>query len=188
MTVYYERSTYLLSKAYFWLNTSLGEQFLGSWFTDTGRRSEIFLCTKFGSSDIFGTTPNPPGTFTRVSKPSYIRKALLHSLSSLKTDYIDLYYQHRVDITVPIELVVQTLGEFIESGQIRWIGLSECGIETLKHARAVPKYGEKVIALQNEYSPLALDIEHNGILDTTRELGLGIVAYSPLSRGLLGGQ
>lgn len=157
---------------------------MGKWFTETGRRSEIFLCTKFGSRDPDDTS----GNRIKNSKPSYIRQALKRSFSKLKTDYIDLYYQHRADPDVPIEIVVQTLGEFIESGQVRWIGLSECGIDTLRRAKSVPKYGEKVIALQNEYSPLTLEIEKNGTLNATRELGIAIVAYSPLSRGLIGGE
>lgn len=162
----------------------IAEEALGEWFTKTGRRDEIFLCSKFGSRDLDDTA----GKFGRNSKPSYIRKAIKRSLSNLKTDCIDLYYQHRVDTTVPVELVVQTLGEFIESGQLKWIGFSECGVDTLKRAKAVPKFGEKVIALQNEFSPLSLDVEKNGILETTRELGIAMVAYSPLSRGLIGGE
>ena len=171
-----------------YLYSLLAEEFLGKWFKETGRRDEIFLCTKFGSVFKFDPDKDMAGSFSPNSKPSYIREAITKSLDKLKTDRIDLYYQHRVDPSVPIEVVMETLGEFVDSGKVSWIGLSECGIDTLKRARAVPKYGEKVIALQNEYSPLSLDIENNGVLEATRELGIGLVAYSPFSRGLLGGE
>ena len=155
---------------------------LGEWFTSTGRRDEIFLCTKFG-----GGIPEPPSWET-ASRPSYIRSAIKRSLFQLKTTYIDLYWQHRVDPRVPIEIVVQTLGEFVDSGHIKYIGLSECSIDTLKRARAVPKYGEKVIAAQVEFSPFTLVMEKNGFAKAAEELGVGIVAYSPLGRGLMSGR
>lgn len=162
--------------------TYIAEVALGEWFTATGRRNEIFLCTKFG-----GGIPDPPSRDT-VSRPSYIRSALKRSLSQLKTTYIDLYWQHRVDPKVPIEVVVETLGEFIESGHIKYIGLSECSIDTLRRAKAVSKYGEKVVAAQVEYSPFTLIIEKNGFAKAAKELGVGIVAYSPLGRGLMSGR
>ncbi|KAG6823761.1 hypothetical protein H0H93_003117, partial [Arthromyces matolae] len=121
------------------------QSLIGQWFTTTGRRSEIFLATKFGGweLDAGNTVPN--------SKPSYIVKAFQRSLAELKTDYVDLYYQHRVDPEVPIEVVIDTLKPFVESGQIRWIGLSECSIDTLKRAKAIPGIGNKVIAAQMEF-------------------------------------
>ena len=123
-----------------------------------------------------------------ISTPSHIRKAFARSLERLKTDYIDLYYQHRVDPDVPIEVVLETLKEFVDKGQIKWIGLSECTANVLKRARAVPGIGEKVVVAQMEYSPFALDIEEEGFVDVARELGVGIVAYSPLGRGMMSGK
>ena len=94
-----------------------------------------------------------------ISQPSYVRRAFLRSLSQLKTDYVDLYYQHRVDAKVPIEIVLEALREFVESGQIKYLGLSECSVETLKRAKKVKGLGDKIIAVQMEYSPFTLDIE-----------------------------
>ncbi|KAJ8519182.1 hypothetical protein ONZ45_g3834 [Pleurotus djamor] len=161
-----------------------GETVLGRWFAQTGRRSEIILATKFGASDL----SNPARAAFPNSKPSYIKWQVENSLKALQTDYIDLYYQHRVDPEVPIEVTMTALGELIESGKIRWIGLSECSIETLKRAKAVPGVGEKVIAVQMEFSPLEISIEKNGFADAAKELGVGIVTYSPLARGFISGR
>ena len=106
----------------------------------------------------------------------------------MQTDYVDLYYQHRVDPEVPIEIVVKTQGEFIDSGKIRYIGLSECSIDTLRRARAVLKYGAKVVAAQMEFSPFTLVMEKNGFIKAAEELGVSVVAYSPLARGLVSGR
>lgn len=106
----------------------------------------------------------------------------------MNTSYIDLYYQHRVDPKVPIEIVLETLREPIEKGVIRWIGLSECSAEVLRRAKAVPVLGGKVIACQMEYNPFELTIEKNGFLNATREAGVALVAYSPLGRGLATGR
>ncbi|KAF8064101.1 Aldo/keto reductase [Lyophyllum atratum] len=158
------------------------EDLIGQWFTQTGRRSEIFLATKFGAWDIDSDIRKPN------SKPSYIVKAFQKSLSKLKTDYVDLYYQHRVDPEVPIEVVLETLRPFLESGQIKWIGLSETSVATLKRARAVQGVGEKVIAAQMEYSPFELSVEKTGFADAINEFGMAVVAYSPLGRGLVTGR
>ncbi|KAF7978065.1 hypothetical protein HWV62_1705 [Athelia sp. TMB] len=161
-------------------NTS--EATLGSWFAKTGRRSDIFLATKFGAWDPkIGRDGGP------ISKPSYIPKALELSLAALKTDYIDLYYQHRVDPTVPIEIVLEALRPAVEAGKVRWLGLSECDVDTLRRAKAVKGLGDKVVALQVEFSPFSLDIEKNGIAAAADELGVSIVAYSPLGRGMVAG-
>ena len=129
---------------------------------------------------MFNTSPN--------SKPSYIARQFKYSLSALKTDYIDLYYQHRVDPEVPIEVVLETLRPYVESGQIRWLGLSECSAATLKRAKAVKGIGEKVVVVQMEFSPFELEIEKSGFVDVVNEAGIAIVAYSPLSRGLVTGK
>ncbi|KAJ7270908.1 Aldo/keto reductase [Mycena rebaudengoi] len=162
------------------------EEVLGEWFTQTGRRAEVFLATKFGAIDLRDDRPNK--SFAPISAPSYIRWAFARSLARLKTDYVDLYYQHRVDPRVPIEVVLETLRPYVESGQIRWLGLSECSAATLRRARAVPGVGERVVAVQMEYSIFDLEIESNGLLEAAREAGIAVVAYSPLGRGLLTGK
>ncbi|PCH34484.1 Aldo/keto reductase [Wolfiporia cocos MD-104 SS10] len=160
------------------------EEMIGKWFTETGRREEIFLATKFGSMDMSG----PTIVWTPKSTPSYIRTQLERSFKALQTDYIDLYYQHRVDPNVPIEVVLETLRPYMESGKIRYLGLSECSIEVLRRAKAVPGVGEKVVVCQMEYSPFTLEIETSGFVAAARELGVAIVAYSPLGRGLITGR
>ncbi|KAJ7058181.1 NADP-dependent oxidoreductase domain-containing protein [Mycena amicta] len=165
------------------------EEVLGDWFSATGRRSEIFLATKFGAIDLreqAGT--DEVKSLAPCSDPAYIVQAVERSLSLLKTHYIDLYYQHRVDPTVPIEVVLETLKPFLDQGTIRWLGLSECSPSTLRRARAVPGIGERVVAVQMEYSPFDLEIEQNGLLEAARETGVAVVAYSPLGRGLLTGK
>ncbi|CCM06803.1 uncharacterized protein FIBRA_09103 [Fibroporia radiculosa] len=161
------------------------EEILGKWFKDTGRRAEIFLATKFGS---FDTTPGAENKYKSNSKPSYIKRQLENSLKELQTEWIDLYYQHRVDSEVPIEVVLETLRPYIESGKIKYLGLSECSIDVLRRARAVPGVGEKIIAVQMEYSPLELGIETSGFVAAARELGVGIVAYCPLGQGVMSGK
>lgn len=165
--------------------STIAEASLAKWFAHTGRRSEIFLATKFGSRNLELPSDSPNGP---TSTPSYIRRAFRRSLDQLKTDYIDLYYQHRVDPKVPIEVVVETLREFIDNGQLRWIGLSECSAATLRRARAVKGVGEKVIAVQMEFSPFTLDIEKSGFMNAVEETGVAVVAYSPLGRGLASGK
>ncbi len=141
-----------------------------------GTREKLVIATKFGfkiGKSIFGVD----------SSPANIRKVCDESLARLGTDYIDLFYQHRVDPSVPIEDVVGTLAELIAEGKIRHIGLSEAGPETLRRAAAVAP----ITALQSEYSLWERDVEHD-ILPTCRELGIGFVPYSPLGRGFLTGQ
>jgi aryl-alcohol dehydrogenase-like predicted oxidoreductase len=150
----------------------------------TDRRSEIFLATKFGAFD-----PDRSASATSaISKPSYIRKALSRSLRLLNTNYIDLYYQHRVDPDVPVEVVMEVLREPVETGVIKWIGLSECSADYVRRARSVPGIGKKVIACQVEYSPFELYIEKNGLARFCEEEGVAIVPYSPLGRGLVSGR
>lgn len=166
----------------FWGTASVygaSEDLIGQWFLQTSRRSEIFLATKFGS--VLGISDNKPN-----SKPSYIRGQLQRSLARLRTDDIDLYYQHRVE--VPIEVVLETLQPFVEGGQIRWIGLSECSIATLKRAKAVKCVGEKVVAAQLEFSPFELYVEKTGFINVINGAGMALVAYSPLGRGLVTGR
>ncbi|KAG6856539.1 hypothetical protein H0H87_003358 [Tephrocybe sp. NHM501043] len=182
----YDALTYAADRGMTFWDTSdvygTSEDLIGQWFTATGRRSEIFLATKFGAWDP------ESGNITPNSKPSYILKAFQRSLAKLKTDYVDLYYHHRVDPDVPIEVVLEVLRPFVEKGQIKWIGLSECSIDVLKRAKAVKGIGEKVIAAQMEFSPFELYLEKSGFVDTAKELGVSVVAYAPLGRGLVTGR
>ncbi|KAJ7619296.1 NADP-dependent oxidoreductase domain-containing protein [Roridomyces roridus] len=159
------------------------EEIIGEWFAKTGRRSSIFLATKFGLIDQ-GDGKDPKF----CSSPSHVRESVHKSLKALQTTYIDLYYQHRVDPAVPIEVVLETLRPFVDSGVIKYLGLSECSAATLRRAKAVPGIGSKVVAVQMEYSPFELGIERNGLLEAAKELGVGVVAYSPLGRGLITGR
>ncbi|KAJ6578889.1 NADP-dependent oxidoreductase domain-containing protein [Mycena vulgaris] len=160
------------------------ERIIGDWFAQTGRRSEIFLTSKFGAGDL----REGPNKGRICSDPAYIPQAVQRSLKMLQTDYIDLYYQHRVDPAVPIEVVLEALRPFVERGQIRWLGLSECSAATLRRAKAVPGIGDKVVAVQMEYSPFELGIETDGLLDAANETSVTVVAYSPLGRGLITGR
>lgn len=142
-----------------------------------GRRDEVVLTSKFGLMSHIGRQ-GPVD-----SSAANIRAAVEGSLSRLDTDYIDLYYQHRVDKTVPIEEVVGALTDLIAEGKIRHIGLSEAGPDTIRRANAV----YPITALQSEYSLWTRDGE-DGTLDLLRELGIGFVPYSPLARGMLSGK
>ncbi|RGB32840.1 aryl alcohol dehydrogenase, partial [Rhizophagus diaphanus] len=140
-------------------------------------RNKVFLCTKFAFLQENGEI--------KVSgKPEYVRQACENSLKRLGIDYIDLYYQHRVDPNTPIEDTVGALAELVKEGKVKYIGLSECSAETLRRAYKV----HPIAAIQMEYSPWTLDIEKNGVLEACRELGVTMVAYSPLGRGFLTGK
>ncbi|KAI8145550.1 aldo/keto reductase [Fennellomyces sp. T-0311] len=142
-------------------------------------RDKIFLCTKFGNVRDPST-----GEYLGVSgKPEYVRSACEESLERLGVDVIDLYYQHRVDPNTPIEETVGAMAELVKEGKVRYLGLSECSADTLRRAYKV----HPIQAVQMEYSPWVLDIEDNGLLNAARELGVAVVAYSPLGRGFLSG-
>ena len=146
-----------------------------------GKRDKAFLSVKTGQ--LFAPGPNggmAPGPVN--THPDYLRNAIVYSLRRLKTDYIDLYTPARVDPSVPIEETVGALGDLVQKGVIRYIGLSEASAETIRRAAAV----HPVAALQIEYSLWSRDIEVE-VLPTIRELGIGLVAYAPLSRGFLSG-
>lgn len=132
--------------------------------------------------------PNVNGMPPPNSKPSYIRRQLQRSLTLLQTNYIDLYYQHRPDPEVPIEVVLETLRPSLEDGTIKWFGLSECSMDVLRRAKTVKGLGEKVICMQVEYGPFELVHERSGLLAETERLGVGVVAFSPLGRGLVTGK
>ncbi|KAI0371351.1 Aldo/keto reductase [Pilatotrama ljubarskyi] len=154
------------------------EELIGKWFKRTGKREEIFLATKFG----IVTDPDRAVNGT----PEYAAQALDASLKRLGTDHVDLWYLHRADPLVPIELSVGAMAEQVKLGKVKYIGLSEVSEATLRRAHAV----HPISALQVEYSPFTLDIEDPkvGLLKAARELGIKIIAYSPLGRGLITGR
>jgi aryl-alcohol dehydrogenase-like predicted oxidoreductase len=147
-----------------------------------GKRDKAFLSVKTGQL----VTPGPNGAMapgTICTRPDYLYNAIVYSLRRLKTDHIDLYTPARVDPNVPIEETIGALGELVQKGVIRYIGLSEASAETIRKAAAV----HSITALQIEYSLWTRDIEAE-VLPTIRELGIGLVAYAPLSRGFLSGE
>jgi aryl-alcohol dehydrogenase-like predicted oxidoreductase len=143
-----------------------------------GRRQHIVVATKFGNER------NPDGSRVGINgKPEYVRSACDASLRRLDVDHIDLYYQHRVDKTVPIEDTVGAMKELVEAGKVLYLGLSEASPSTIRRAHAV----HPITAVQTEYSLWSRDAEDE-VLPTLRELGIGFVAYSPLGRGFLTGE
>ena len=143
-----------------------------------GRRDDVVLATKFGvvRDDAHGMRRGVSGA------PDYVRRSVDGSLQRLGVDHIDLYYQHRVDPTVPIEDTVGAMAELVQAGKVRHLGLSEASPETIRRAHAV----HPITAVQTEYSLWTRDVEHE-VLPTLRELGIGLVPYSPLGRGFLTG-
>ncbi|KAI0764116.1 Aldo/keto reductase [Irpex lacteus] len=154
------------------------EDLLGKWFQKTGKRNEIFLSTKVGITN----DPARPNNGT----PEYIKENFERSLKRLGVNQIDLYYLHRPDPQVPIEISVAAMAELVKAGKVRYIGLSECTASTIRRAHKV----FPITAVQVEYCLYALDIEQPGIdvLRTARELGITTIAYSPLGRGMLTGR
>jgi len=143
------------------------------------RREKVVVATKFGNER------DETGKFVGINgNPDYVRKACDASLRRLNVEYIDLYYQHRVDIRVPIEETWGAMKGLVESGKVRYLGISEAAPATIRKAHAV----HPITAVQTEWSLWSRDVEENGVLATVRELGIGFVAYSPLGRGFLSGQ
>ncbi|QHA10145.1 aldo/keto reductase [Streptomyces broussonetiae] len=152
------------------------EQLLGKALA--GRRDAAVVATKTGveiSDDGRALGLN--------GRPEYVRRALDRSLRHLATDHVDLYYLHRIDPGVPIEETIGALSELVAAGKVRHIGVCEASARTIRRAHAV----HPLTAVQTEYSLFERGIEHDGVLDTLRELGIGLVAYSPLGRGFLSG-
>jgi aryl-alcohol dehydrogenase-like predicted oxidoreductase len=141
-----------------------------------GRRRDVVLATKFA------IVRSPDGSRSISGKPDYVRSACDASLRRLQVETIDLYYQHRVDPTTPIEDTVGAMAELVRAGKVRHLGLSEAGPDTLRRATRV----HAIAALQSEYSLWSRDIE-DAVIPTARDLGIGLVAYSPLGRGFLTG-
>jgi aryl-alcohol dehydrogenase-like predicted oxidoreductase len=153
------------------------EQLVGEAIAD--RRDEVVLATKFG----IVRDPENPAARGVNGRPDYVMRSCDASLRRLQSDHIDLYYQHRVDPDVPIEETVGAMAELVDAGKVRFLGLSEAGPETIRRAHDV----HPISAVQTEYSLWSRDVEEE-VLPTLRELGIGLVAYSPLGRGFLTGQ
>jgi aryl-alcohol dehydrogenase-like predicted oxidoreductase len=155
------------------------EELIGSVIAERGWRDRVVVATKFGFQREGGQVVGISG------KPEYVHSACDASLRRLGFEQIDLYYQHRVDASVPVEETVGAMAELVKAGKVRCIGLSEVSADTLRRAHAVAP----ITAVQTEYSLWSRDPERDGgILEACRELGIGFVPYSPLGRGFLTGQ
>jgi aryl-alcohol dehydrogenase-like predicted oxidoreductase len=144
-----------------------------------GQRDKFTIATKFG----FEVDDNEQWTGGYNGRPEYVRKSIERSLRNLGTDYVDLYYLHRIDPNTPVEETVGAMSRLVEEGKVRYLGLSEVSADVLRQVHAV----HPIAALQTEYSLFDRHVEEEGILETARELGIGFVAYSPLGRGFLSG-
>jgi aryl-alcohol dehydrogenase-like predicted oxidoreductase len=156
-------------------NDGKNEELLGKALA--GRRDKVVLATKFGNIRL------PDGTRTVIAAPDYVAEACDKSLKRLGVDVIDLFYLHRMDPSVPIEDTVGAMAKLIDAGKVRYLGLSEAGAQTIERAHAT----HPIAALQTEYSLASRDVEAE-IRPACRKLGIGFVAYAPLSRGLLTGR
>ncbi|MGN2407946.1 aldo/keto reductase [Pseudomonas syringae] len=144
-----------------------------------GKRDSLYLASKFGI--VRSDDPHARGVDGR---PEYVRQAIDGSLKRLNTDYLDLYYQHRVDPNVPIEETIGAMAELVKAGKVRHIGICEASAETIERAHRV----HPLAAVQSEYSLWSRDPEQDDVLATCRRLGIAFVAYSPLGRGFLTGE
>jgi aryl-alcohol dehydrogenase-like predicted oxidoreductase len=144
-----------------------------------GQRDKFTIATKFG----FEVDDNEQWTGGYNGRPEYVRKSIERSLRNLGTDYVDLYYLHRIDPNTPVEETVGAMSRLVEEGKVRYLGLSEVPADVLRRVHAV----HPITALQTEYSLFDRHVEEEGILAAARELGIGFVAYSPLGRGFLSG-
>jgi len=144
-----------------------------------GNRDQYIIATKFG----WEIDDNEQITWKINGTKDYVKKSIERSLKNLKTDYIDLYYMHRLDKNVPVEETVGAMSDLVKEGKIGYIGLSEVSSETVKRAHAV----HPISAVQSEYSLFERTVEEKGVIKTLNELGIGFVAYSPLGRGFLSG-
>ena len=143
------------------------------------RRSQYIIATKFG----WEIDDADQVTWKINGRPEYVRKSVERSLKNLNTDYIDLYYLHRLDKSTPIEETVGAMADLVKEGKVRYLGLSEMSAETVRKAHAV----HPISALQSEYSLFERTVEARGIMKAMADMGIGFVAYSPLGRGFLSG-
>lgn len=157
----------------------LNEQLVGK--AVAGKRDQFIIATKFGF-EIDDDGNWVMGSYN--GRPEYVRKAVERSLKNLGTDYIDLYYLHRMDPNTPIEETVGAMSRLVDEGKVRYLGLSEVPVDVLRRAHSV----HPITALETEYSLFDRTVEENGILEATREMGIGFVGYSPLGRGFLSGE
>ncbi|KIK56496.1 hypothetical protein GYMLUDRAFT_47031 [Collybiopsis luxurians FD-317 M1] len=155
------------------------EELIGKWLKRTGNRDKIFIATKIGYY-------HKPEVRIVNGDPEYIIEAANRSLKKINVSTIDLLYLHRADVSVPIEVTVGAMAKLVKEGKVKYLGLSEVSAATIRRAHAV----HPIAAVQVEYSPFNLEIEDPkiGVLKVCRELGITIVAYSPLGRGILTGQ
>ncbi len=144
-----------------------------------GNRNAYIIATKFG----YEVDDNEQLTWQINGRPEYVKKAAERSLKNLGTDYIDLYYLHRLDPNTPIEETVAAMAELVQEGKVHYIGLSEVAADTIRRAHAI----HPLTAVQTEYSLFERSAEEDGSIDTLQELGIGFVAYSPVGRGFLSG-
>jgi len=142
-------------------------------------RNQYIIATKFG----WEIDDKDQVTWKINASKEYVKKAVERSLKNLKTDYIDLYYMHRLDKHIPVEETVGAMSDLVKEGKIGYIGLSEVSSETVKRAHAI----HPISAVQSEYSLFERTVEEKGVINTLNELGIGFVAYSPLGRGFLSG-
>lgn len=145
-----------------------------------GSRDKYIIATKFG----WEIDDSDNVTWAINGKKEYVKKSVERSLKNLNTDYIDLYYMHRLDKNTPIEETVEAMADLVKEGKVGYIGLSEVSSETVKRANAI----HPITAVQSEYSLFERTVEERGVLDTLNQLGIGFVAYSPLGRGFLSGE
>lgn len=146
-----------------------------------GKRDQFIVATKFG----FEIDDDGNWIMGSINgRPEYVRKSIERSLKNLGTDYVDLYYLHRLDPNTPIEETVGAMSRLVEEGKVRYLGLSEVSADVLRRAHAV----HPITALETEYSLFDRGVEENGVLEATRQMGIGFVGYSPLGRGFLSGE
>lgn len=145
-----------------------------------GKRDQYTIATKFGFE--IDDDGNMTGGFN--GRPEYVRKSVERSLKNLGTDYIDLYYLHRLDANTPIEETVGAMSRLVEEGKVRYLGLSEVPVDIIRRAHTV----HPISALETEYSLFDRGVEEDGVLQATRDMGIGFVGYSPLGRGFLSGE
>ena len=147
-----------------------------------GRRQEVFLATKFGITRAWNDPQ--PGARNIDGRPETVRRSIEGSLKRLGVDHVDLYYQHRVDLDVPVEETIGAMAQLVREGKVRHLGLSEASAQSIRRAHQV----HPIAAVQSELSLWSRDVDENGVFATLRELGIALVPYSPLGRGFLSGK